>query len=92
VPLSKKGSAQFLRSYLNTIKGSRIVPSERRALSVLLDSYLLEKSVYELSYELNNRPGWIRIPVKGILGIMASKNRNLLEKPVSPTSATSKEK
>jgi len=34
---------------------------------VLIDIYLLEKAIYEVGYELNNRPEWIRIPVRGIL-------------------------
>ena len=32
---------------------------------MLLDAYLVEKAVYELSYELNNRPDWVRIPCRG---------------------------
>jgi maltose alpha-D-glucosyltransferase/alpha-amylase len=37
---------------------------------VLLDFYLLDKAVYELAYELNNRPDWIRIPFQGILQLL----------------------
>lgn len=39
-------------------------------MEILLDAYLLEKAMYELGYELNNRPDWIEIPIEGILGIM----------------------
>jgi maltose alpha-D-glucosyltransferase/alpha-amylase len=35
----------------------------------LLEAYLLEKSLYELLYELNNRPAWVRIPLAGILSL-----------------------
>jgi maltose alpha-D-glucosyltransferase/alpha-amylase len=34
-----------------------------------LDGYLLEKAMYELLYELNNRPQWLRIPIAGILSL-----------------------
>ena len=33
---------------------------------MLLDALLLEKAVYELGYELNNRPDWVKIPIQGI--------------------------
>jgi len=62
----KAVSALFLRSYLATVANSVILPSDRNSLSVLLDAFLLEKVIYELGYELNNRPEWISIPIKGI--------------------------
>jgi maltose alpha-D-glucosyltransferase/alpha-amylase len=34
-----------------------------------LSAYLLEKALYELLYELNNRPTWVRIPLAGILAL-----------------------
>ena len=36
----------------------------------LLAVFELEKAVYELRYELNNRPDWVRIPVAGILRML----------------------
>ena len=39
----------------------------REELNILLNIYLLEKALYELGYELNNRPHWVRIPLIGIL-------------------------
>jgi predicted trehalose synthase len=32
--------------------------------------YLLEKAIYELGYELNNRPDWVKLPLLGILSLM----------------------
>jgi maltose alpha-D-glucosyltransferase/alpha-amylase len=43
------------------------VPSEPTHLKRLLDTLLLEKAAYELSYELNNRPDWVDIPLRGLL-------------------------
>jgi predicted trehalose synthase len=39
---------------------------------MLLDAYLIEKACYELSYELNNRPAWVGIPLSGLLRIAES--------------------
>ena len=36
-------------------------------VQVLLDGYLLEKALYEVLYELNNRPAWVHIPINSIL-------------------------
>ena len=38
-------------------------------MKLLLDIFLLEKAVYELGYEINNRPEWVRIPLVGILAL-----------------------
>jgi maltose alpha-D-glucosyltransferase/alpha-amylase len=59
-------TAAFLRAYNAEAARSDFLPSEREELSILLDAYLLEKAVYELVYELNNRPDWIQIPLEGI--------------------------
>jgi maltose alpha-D-glucosyltransferase/alpha-amylase len=37
---------------------------------VLLDAFCLEKAVYELGYELNNRPEWVKLPIQGILQLL----------------------
>ena len=56
----------FLRGYLETANGSGILPKGREELQVLLDAFVLEKAVYELGYELDNRPNWAFIPIYGI--------------------------
>jgi maltose alpha-D-glucosyltransferase/alpha-amylase len=60
-------SAVFLKSYLKTSGGAGYLPKERQQLEVLLNAYQLEKAVYELDYELNNRPDWLAVPLKGII-------------------------
>jgi len=60
-------SKTFLNAYLKHIESSEIIPEEREEISKLLTIYLLEKSVYEVGYEINNRPNWLSIPLKGIL-------------------------
>jgi trehalose synthase-fused probable maltokinase len=59
-------SAGFLAAYLEVASQGGFLPPARADLEVLLDAYLLEKAVYELIYELNNRPDWVRIPLQGI--------------------------
>jgi maltose alpha-D-glucosyltransferase/alpha-amylase len=60
-------SAEFLRAYRQTIAADpALLPPAPQAQS-LLSAYLLEKALYELLYELNNRPDWLRIPLAGIL-------------------------
>ncbi len=63
-------SAAFLRSYLRVAGRAPVLPQAEDELQVLLDAYLLEKAVYEVGYELNNRPDWVKIPLRGILQLM----------------------
>jgi maltose alpha-D-glucosyltransferase/alpha-amylase len=63
-------SSAFLKVYLRTAAQATFLPRNREDVEVLLDSFLLEKAVYEVSYELNNRPDWTRIPLQGILHLM----------------------
>jgi maltose alpha-D-glucosyltransferase/alpha-amylase len=60
-------SVAFLKTYLQVANGAPFLPQSPAELRILLDAYLLEKAVYELGYELNNRPGWVKIPLQGIL-------------------------
>jgi maltose alpha-D-glucosyltransferase/alpha-amylase len=59
-------SSVFLQSYLETTDGADFVPSDEGDFEILLEAYLLDKAVYEVGYELNNRPDWVVIPIRGI--------------------------
>jgi maltose alpha-D-glucosyltransferase/alpha-amylase len=74
-------STEFLAAYQATILSNaadtpkntvgqkpHLIPQAPHAQS-MLNAYLLEKALYELLYELNNRPGWVRIPLAGILAL-----------------------
>ncbi|MGA8669547.1 MAG: alpha-glucosidase C-terminal domain-containing protein, partial [Terracidiphilus sp.] len=62
-------ASEFLRSYIECIAAKpELLPPKEQA-QTLLDAYVLEKALYELMYELNNRPKWIRIPFAGILAL-----------------------
>ena len=60
----------FRRSYLDTVKDNPVLPQDEEELEILLKTYLLEKAIYEVGYELNNRPEWVIIPLKGIQYLM----------------------
>jgi maltose alpha-D-glucosyltransferase/alpha-amylase len=49
------------------------MPADRQLTATLLDVFLLDKAIYELGYELNNRPTWVGIPISGILGILEQR-------------------
>ncbi len=63
-------SAAFLNAYLLTAADATFLPKSTQELQVLLDAYLLEKAIYELGYELNNRPDWVEIPLQRILQLL----------------------
>ncbi len=65
-------SAAFLTAYLESSAEGSFLPRSREELSLLLSVYLLEKSIYELGYELNNRPDWVKLPLRGILDLLGT--------------------
>jgi maltose alpha-D-glucosyltransferase/alpha-amylase len=60
----------FLRDYLHTAGDAPFLPKSRESLSIMLLTFLLDKALYEMVYELNNRPGWVRLPLHGILQLV----------------------
>jgi maltose alpha-D-glucosyltransferase/alpha-amylase len=60
-------ASRFLAGYAAVAERSDLLPSTEEGSSALLDALLLEKAVYELGYELENRPTWVDIPLTGIL-------------------------
>jgi trehalose synthase-fused probable maltokinase len=61
----------FLEGYFEHVDSS-LVPPGKEARERMIAVFELEKAVYELRYELNNRPGWLGIPVAGVLRILES--------------------
>ena len=59
----------FLEGYFDTVDAS-LLPPGQDAIGKLLSVFELEKAVYELRYELNNRPDWVPIPVAGIVRLL----------------------
>ncbi|MDP2993185.1 MAG: alpha-amylase, partial [Deltaproteobacteria bacterium] len=65
-------SGIFLHSYLETCGEAPFIPHEKGEIETLLQAFLLDKAIYELGYELNNRPDWIIVPVRGVQCILKS--------------------
>jgi maltose alpha-D-glucosyltransferase/alpha-amylase len=63
-------AATFLRGYFSATAQSSFLPSDPQELQELLDAYLLEKAIYEMEYEMNNRPAWSEIPLHGLLDLL----------------------
>ncbi len=63
-------SAVFLSAYRAETQGARLLPEDSATLARLLDAYVMEKALYELAYEIGNRPTWVRIPLLGILSLV----------------------
>ncbi|MBI5531607.1 MAG: maltose alpha-D-glucosyltransferase [Deltaproteobacteria bacterium] len=63
-------SALFLRSYLETQRTAALVPADPEQLRTLLHIFAVEKSLYEITYELAHRPDWVELPVRGTLALL----------------------
>jgi maltokinase len=62
----------FLAGYLEHVEPSLLPPGEQ-AIGNLLAVFELEKAIYELRYELDNRPDWVSIPVAGIVRLLETE-------------------
>jgi maltose alpha-D-glucosyltransferase/alpha-amylase len=60
----------FLEGYEGGIAGCPSYPEDRGQAGALIELFTLEKALYEIRYELDNRPDWVSIPVRGILGLL----------------------
>jgi maltokinase len=65
----QRARSVFLDAYLEAVEAT-LLPAGQTAISKLLAIFELEKAVYELRYELNNRPDWVPIPVAGIARLL----------------------
>jgi maltose alpha-D-glucosyltransferase/alpha-amylase len=66
-------SAAYLSAYLETATRNKTVATDSNEVAILLDVWMIEKAVYELGYELNNRPDWLEVPALGLQALLESQ-------------------
>ncbi|MGF1473086.1 MAG: maltose alpha-D-glucosyltransferase [Rubrobacteraceae bacterium] len=60
----------FLEGYAEGAREAASYPEDREHARQLIDLFTLEKALYEIRYEVDNRPDWVGIPVKGVLDLL----------------------
>jgi maltose alpha-D-glucosyltransferase/alpha-amylase len=68
----KQVTDAFLGAYLAATAGASFMPRAKDEQAVFLTFYGLEKAIYEVGYELHNRPDWIEIPLRGLADLTTS--------------------
>ncbi len=66
----KHVAGAFLKAYLDGAGDAAFIPSNQEEFELMLNAFLLTKAIYEVGYELNNRPDWVIIPLQGITHLM----------------------
>lgn len=67
---ARQAQQVYLDRYLAVAEGASFLPASSPDVQALLDAYVLEKALYEIDYELNNRPDWLQIPLRGLLSVV----------------------
>jgi len=63
-------SATFLAGYFAGMAKTDLLPAPGPELELELDVHLLEKALYEVGYELDARPRWVELPLRGLLDVL----------------------
>ncbi len=63
-------SESFLAGYRGAAQGCPVLPEDEQEADHLIELFLLEKVLYEINYEMNNRPDWLSIPLRGLLALL----------------------
>ena len=67
---ARVASQAFLDAYVETAEGAPFLPGDAEERELLLDAMLIEKALYELRYELDHRPDWVHIPLRGLANMV----------------------
>jgi maltose alpha-D-glucosyltransferase / alpha-amylase len=74
-------AAAYLRGYLSQAREAVFVPRRDEALAGLLEAAMINKVLYELNYELNNRPEWLAIPLRGLFELLGRAEEVSVDAP-----------
>lgn len=70
-------SGFFIKAWIEKVASSALLPqavnSKKTDLEIILNTFLLEKALVHLNYELNKRPAWTIVPLRIITSILNSK-------------------
>ena len=66
-------SAAFLAGYRERVAGSGLIPLGEGDFHAELEVCLLEKALYEVAYELDNRPTWVSVPLTGLAELLSTR-------------------
>ncbi|WP_204569867.1 maltose alpha-D-glucosyltransferase [Arsenicitalea aurantiaca] len=69
-------TADFLEAYRHHVEGAASYPTDPAFALALLDLFTLQKAIYEIGYELGNRPDWVDIPLSGVRDLLIRKGLN----------------
>ena len=75
-----EASRAFLDAYFEAARGSRFCPADRADAERVVRFFMLEKALYEVAYELANRPDWVVIPLRGVLALLDSEAAPLVKR------------
>jgi trehalose synthase-fused probable maltokinase len=64
-------SAVYLKGYFEAAAGEPFTSADDEERQLVFDAFVLQKALYEVAYELNNRPDWVEIPLRGILNLIS---------------------
>ena len=79
---AERMDAAYWECYRETLGEKRLWPTDEAQTKALLDLFLLEKALYEIEYELTNRPAWAHIPLEATLRIL--EQRGVIEPAANP--------
>ena len=68
--LDRAASAAFVDAWVATVGDAGLAPRDPRAMRRLLELFVVEKALYEVRYELANRPPWAGVPIRGLLRLI----------------------